>query len=623
MFDEVLSGKYRSSDTGENTTKLTQLSKQIKLAGKDISKLDSDDQIFYQSIQTERQKVLDKIEGLRPVVEEFNAEHRVLMQDLAQKYSTSRVALAVDGTGMSDADPWLRSMLSPAEKRAAMEIAEINRTFAVRMQETGHKIISGPFMHHPAHPESGYTKSIEHMTELAGDGEEAMRLVNFYHRSAGSKLMIPDTHYIMGRYIPDAAKRIEISDFWKMNQPGGWDAVRQQMKTRGGYDGALKLLDDLRTAFDPMDTGASGKWLNRYQAFEVARLLTLSPSVSFKHALKLMGNWTIFPSDVSLKASGYNPGLFTRSAAQDLAGDAFKGKDAVADLNKAFTNQSHVYAAVSDMAPYELPVSTYDKFIGKWNQLGSVAVNGVERFDRGQTFVSAMLMAQKRGMTPDQARYALMDSVLKVNFLTGPNNPKWLKDPFIRTMMLFQGTPFKILEQRGMLAYQGGKDIKNTGLELLRQLRADVKTGEERFKFALLKDEFTKNKDVYGNAYATQFLKQLMVIGTVIQTGKMAFDSNLWGHVLHVPGAQMTERGVQLGLNPAVSATYRTATGGNISPDNPDEFWMSRFLNTWITQTGVPAIAHKMARLNDGDIPAMYKESKLSYLFGVPRQKDK
>jgi hypothetical protein len=406
-----------------------------------------------------------------------------------------------------------------------------------------------------------------------------------------------------------------------MGQEGGWDSVRRQMQARGGYDGALKLLDDLRTAFDPMDTATSGKWLNRYTAFEVARLLTLSPSVSFKHVLKTMGNWAIFPAKESASASARNFDLVTRQAAQDLAGDTFKGKDMLADLSKAYTNQAHIYAAVSDMAPYELPRSAIDKFLSKWNELGSVAVNGVERWDRGQTFNSAMLMAHKRGMTPDQARYALMDSVLKVNFLTGPNNPKWLKDPLIRTMMMFQGTPFKILEQRAMLSYQAGTDIKRTGLELLRQLRADVKAGEERFKFNLLKDEFTRSKDIYGIPYTQQFLKQMVTIGTVIATGKYVFDSNMWGHTIHLPGLQLGERGINLGVNPAVGAAYKTLTGGNKVDE--DEFWMSRFFNSWLGQTGFPAIAHKMARLRDDDIPAMYKDGKLSYLFGVPRVKEK
>jgi hypothetical protein len=276
----------------------------------------------------------------------------------------------------------------------------------------------------------------------------------------------------------------------------------------------------------------------------------------------------------------------------------------------------HTYAAVSDMAPYELPTNALDKFLTSWNKAGSTFVNGVERWDRGQTFISAMMMSQKRGMTPEQAMFGLMDSVLKVNFLTGPNNPKWLKDPFIRTMMMFQGTPFKILEQRAMLGYQGGKDL----LGVLGKIKSDVMQGEANFKWHMLNDEMLRS-DVFGNKYSTQFLKQLMVLGTVIGTGKYAFDSDLWGHAIHIPGMQLGEKGIQLGVNPIVSATYRT--GKEVaSGKEMDEFWLSSFFNKWLGNTGFPAIAHKLIRLKDDDIPQMYKDSKVSYLFGVPRVKE-
>jgi soluble cytochrome b562 len=613
MLEDVLAGKYRS----DANAPFTKFSKLMKAAKGDISRLDPEDKAGYDTIMNSRNEAATALKELEPAVAEFNKEYDNVIREVASKYGTARVALAVDGQGMTGADPWLSGMLSQNERMAVDEIAAINTAFAERMKDTGHQIISGPYMHHPMHPSMDFEKSMERLNKIATDPGEAMRLVNFYHRSAGSKLMIPDTAYIMAKYIPDAAKRIEVSDFWKMGKEGGWDRIRQMMKATGGYDGALKLLDDIRTAFDPMDQGVGGKWLNRYAAFEVARLLTLSPSVSFKHALKLMGNFTIYPSKEAFTAVSRGSDMMARQVAYDLAGESFKGKDYVTDLYHALTTQSHMYAAISDMAPYSLSRSWIDKFLHEWNSKGSAFVNGVERLDRGITFAASMMMAQKRGMTPDQAIYGLMDSVLNVNFLTGPNNPKWLKDPLIRTMMMFQGTPFKILEQRAMLSYRGVKSIQN----VLTKLRKDVKLGEERFKWHMLKDELTKDKDIFGTPYATQFLKQLAVIGTVIYGGKTAFDSDLWGHAIHIPGIQMGERGVQLGLNPALGAAYKTAK--YLGQEDPDEFWLSKFFQNWLGKASLaPAIAHKIARLNDNDIPDIYKENKLNYLFGVPRVKE-
>ncbi len=618
VLDDIMEGNFRKIGESESTN----LSRQIKLAKKDISKLDPEMQDFYNILKKEREDYATKLTALQPTIDAFKAEHEAIMKDLASKYSTSRIALAADGFGMSEENPWLLSMLSSEERTAAERIASLNNTFKTRMQEVGHHVLNTQYMHHPAHPFADFTCDLKHLSTVAPDGQEAMRLVNFYHRSADSRLMIPDTAYIMGKYIPDAAKRIEIADMWKVNKPGGWDAVIKQMNAKGGYEGAVKMLNDIKTAFDPMDTMTGGKWLNRYASFEVARLLTLSPSVSFKHGLKLMGNFSIFTPSVSAEAMGYNTGLMARQLAQATSGSTFTGKDLVADLSKAYTNQSHLYAAVSDMAPYDLPVSVFDKWLTKWNEYGSAAVNGVEHVDRGQTFASAMLMASKRGMTPEQARYALMDSVLKVNFLTGPNNPKWLKDPLIRTMMMFQGTPFKILEQRAMLGYQAGKDVKNL-INILAKLKEDVKQGEANFHWHMLKDELTRSKDIYGNAYSSQFLRQIVIMGAVIGTGKMAFDSDLWGHVVHIPGMQLSKKGMQLGVNPAVSATYQTISGANIKKEEPDEFWLSRFMQTYMGgKTPTISTFRKIARLSNDDIPAMYKDSKINYLFGVPKVKD-
>lgn len=611
VYDKVLAGKFRSVADSE----MNALSAGLRQAKKTGTKLtDPNDIAYYELIKGKRQEALAKLEELKPIYDEFTAEHEKFAKAACEKWATSRVAFAVDGTGMKAENPWLVNMLTPQERQAAREIDALNKAYAVRMKEVGHDVVSSNYIHHPAHPEADFTSDLQHMSSFAGDGEEALRLAKFHRRMIGSRLMVPDTHYIMGKYLPDANKRIEISEMWK-----NWDPIKKQMQAIGGYDGALKLMNDLNKAFDPLDTSNTAKWLNRYSSFEVARLLAGSTSVPFKHALKLMGNWTIFPTDVSTKAVGENFGLWSRQMAQDMAGEAYKGKDQVADLSRALTAMHHTYAAVSDMAPYELPTNAFDKFLTQWNKVGSIPVNGVERFDRGQTFISAMMMAEKKGMTPEQAMYGLMDSVLRVNFLTGPNNPTWLKDPKIRTMMMFQGTPFKILEQRAMLSYQAGKDIKATGVELLKQLRADVKEGEARFKWNLLKDELTRSKDAFGEAYSNQFLRQMIGLGTVVLTGKYAFDSELMGHVVHLPGLKLNEKGMELGLNPAVGAAYQTITGGNKTPENEDDFWLSRFFQSWIGKTGVNAQFHKLARLNDNDIPKIYKDSKLNYLFGVPR----
>lgn len=617
MLNKVLKGDFNSAAD----TKLRSMSQLMKASKGETKNLPPEYQEMHKVLSDEIASMKSRLGEFEDIVKAADLEYETLAKQAASKWSTARIAYATDGYGLKEGNAWLANMLSPAEKQAASELTAVNNFYAVKMKEQGHKTIAGSYLHHPAHPDVDFSKGLEALGKWSTDSSDAMRLINFYQRSSGSHLMMPDVEYVMAKYLPDVNKRLQINDMWKMGKPGGWDAVRKTLEARGGYDGALKLLDDVRTAFDPGDISKSADWINRYAAFEVARLLTLSPSVSFKHALKLMGNWTVFPADVSARASAENFGLQARMLAQDIAGSAWQGKDNVADLSRALTSMHHTYAAISDMAPFDVPTKWVDKALMNWNKVGSTFVNAVERWDRGQTFISAMMMSQKKGMTPEQALFGLMDSVLKVNFLTGPNNPKWLKDPFIRTMMLFQSTPFKIMEQRGMLAYKGGKDIANAGRELMKQLRADVKEGESRFKWNLIKDELTRGKDVYGINYSTQIVKQILVLGTVIGGGAAALDIDLGGHAVHFPGLQMGERGVQLGLNPIVGAAYQTAMGTTVADE--DDFWLSKFFQQWLGGTGFPAIAHKIARLNDSDIPAIYKENKMAYLFGVPMRKDK
>jgi len=616
MYEKVLAGKFK----GEHETGFKGLSTTLRENKGDLSKLSAEDRDLYNKVISKKDEAIENMKKLEPIIEAYKTEYDQYARKAAAKWSTARVALACDGYGMEAGNNWLRPLMTQNELAAADKISALNKDYASRMVEGGHQIITGNYIHHPSHPYSDYQKDLQHLGTFSADSDQAMRLVHFYHRGSSSRLMMPDVSYIMSKYIPDAEKRLQISDMWKMGKPGGWDHIRKQMESAGGYEGARKLIDDVRKAFDPVDMGEPGRWLNRYAAFEVARLLTLSPSVSFKHALKLMGNWAVFPVEVSTRASAMNIDLQIRQYALDVAGSAFKGKDQIADLSRALTHMHHSYSFISDMAPFDVPIAVYDRYITKLNEFGSSLVNAVERFDRGQTFISAMLMANKRGMTPEQSVFGLMDSVLKVNFLTGPNNPRWLKDPFIRTMLLFQGTPFRILEQRAMLGYHGSKDL----LRVLRQLRADVKQGEARFKWHMLNDELTRSKDIFGNSYSSQFLKQLMTIGAVVGTGKYMFDSEMWKHTVHIPGLQLGETGAQLGTNPLVSAAYRTMTKDNVTLDNPDEFWLSRFFNTWLGKNykGTPAIFQKMARLSDNDIPAIYKEHKLNYLFGVPRIAD-
>ena len=112
-------------------------------------------------------------------------------------------------------------------------------------------------------------------------------------------------------------------------------------------------------------------------------------------------------------------------------------------------------------------------------------------------------------------------------------------------MMMFQGTPFKIVEQRLLLAQRGGKDVVNA-LKTLKDIKADVKDGQNQFKLEVLKDSFmnelTKSKDMFGQPFSGQLGRKMAILGTIILGGRALFDSDLTQHVMHFPGLKEGER---------------------------------------------------------------------------------
>jgi hypothetical protein len=228
-----------------------------------------------------------------------------------------------------------------------------------------------------------------------------------------------------------------------------------------------------------------------------------------------------------------------------------------------------------------------------------------------------MEMAAKQGMTAEQAVYSLYDTVLKTNFLSGNQNPAWLRNPKIRAMLMFQGTPFKIAEQRLLLASKAGKGFSAAAKETWKQyqeLRKMVGEGEREFKWNLIKDALESEKDIYGIPYAHQLMRQLMLVGTTIAGGSLLFDADLKGHTFHLPFVK-NEGGLKLNLNPAITAAFEAKA-------KEDEFWLSSFFKKWFNSGPMPAAVTKAMRLNEDDIPKIYRDSKFRYFFGIPATKE-
>lgn len=598
--NKVLGGKFKDSKQEQ----LYELAKRIK--GRKVT---PEDEALIDYMKAQKNEITERLKGYESMKASREAEVLAAHKDLASKYSSSRIALAVEGRGLDSADPWLRRFLTHEEEVAAAKIKNILGNHAERMIEVGQKpIMSKEYVHHAAHPDSDFTKAESAITDILDDSRLGIDMAKYHSRTRESLQMMPDIRYIMQKYLPDSNMRIEIADFWRE-----WEPFMKMARIQG-YDGIYNYLQDIRKAFSPTDKFTNwNKWANRVQAFEVARLIALSPSVGFKHAMKVTAN---------VAFGGLGNAMETMPMSVKTAGDLFlqnslgKHPESLrSQLASAHITTRKLYSIMSDLTPYDFGDKAWDRVINKWNENTNFIINNVELFDRAFSFNSAISMAAKQGMTAEQASYLVFDSILKDNFLSGIHNPSWLRDPKVRLLFLFQGTPFKIAEQRALATVRGMSALGDAKRELLRQLRADVKEGERRMKFGLIKDALFSQKDLNGRSYAGQFMRMALTVGAIIQGGRTIADVDLFDHLMHPPFVKMKEQSAGLAMNPMMSAAYSTT----FNPQREeDELWFSEFLGKWIQNKGVPSAVVKMARLSKNDIPEIYRDSPIQYILGVP-----
>jgi hypothetical protein len=550
-----------------------------------------------------------------PIRELYDKEVDRAYKELASKYSSTRIGLATEGVGMGEGG-WLEPMLTKEERVAAGRMRDLYDTVGARMKEVGEAPIEKiPYIHHALHPKSDWKvlKSILNKETLDADGSYLMS--HFHHRSYASKQMMPDISYINERYAPDAMKRIEMADFWKEGTKDGWAHHRQVINAQG-YKGATEFWNGIDKAMAPVEKNTLTKMSRVLYSLEVARLLFMSPSVALKHAMKLEANMSNFGVGEALKMYPQTLNQTTKAYVSDFAKmTGMKGatRDLENEVLKTYTSNNRLMSVIQDMGLYDPPQTWTEKMLQKFNDKGASLVQFTERFDRAHSFLAAMDMASKKGMTAEQAAYGVMDTILKTNFLSGVQNPAWLRNPNVRLMMMFQGTPFKILEQRLLLAQRGGKDVVDA-LKTLKDIKADVKDGAEQAKMGMMKDAFmnelTKSKDMFGNPFSAQLGRKAAILGTIILGGRSLFDSDLTQHVMHIPGLK---EGGKVSFNPILTAALEARAN-----EDTDESWISSFFQKWLPSGPIPAIMVKGKRFSEDDIPERYRGGQFRYIFGIP-----
>lgn len=616
------------AESGYNTGMIEGLEKRLKDAEKKMAKrfdpaLDGE----IATLNEHLTRIKSRQDALKPMLEQFSGEWEGVAKQMAAKHPSTRIALAAEDSATFEQMPWLASMLSREEKEAVGYIKNMMQEFAGRIESVGGKAIkSRDFMHHAMHPD----KDLKGLKALYGtishDIYGAPAYSKLFQRALGSRQMMPEITYAMDRYLPDINKRIHMMEFWKQE---GWGKHANEASMRS--EGLKNYWDAVKGAFKPHEPSWSNNFAHRYQALEVTRLLALSPSVAFKHLIKVSATLAGDPLSVTIPVLPKSIKAAVKIGLNRHWNDSWLAKATGTRISlteqeqliDSFTRQGHYLQSIADME-LNAPSSLYDYVLGKINSVGSAPVRSVELFDRAHTILASMEMGARKGMTPQQSLEATFKTILQNNFLGGSQNSAFLRNPKVRALMMFQGTPFKIAERRLLVASRT-KDAAGEAAKLALQqmglLKRTIKEGEQELKASMIWDALMSERDQFGTPYARIMMKEMMILGAFVVGGREALNVDFFDHVFHPPLATIdTEAGnVKVAFNPAIQSFAKTQKARMTADE--DEFWMSTFFQTYLKGSGTQATLNKALRLSENDIPERYlgaADPNWAYFFSVP-----
>lgn len=621
----------------------------------DLVKGDPEAQTKYASIIAEREALNTKLtENVVKLNEQFTERQKAvtdMYKHLAARYPETRIALAAEDTVDFQKYPWLAGIIKPEEKRAVIAIKDMMNEYKDQISTVmgEEHVIAGDYIKHSRAMTPAFkkrTEELELFLDKAGlEGKEIIALTKLHSRTKYSQQMIPDITRNMGEYIPETEIRLMNADFWKPGKQGGWDAVWKSHIVQNSPP--LKaFFQQIADSAKPPEETVLRNLSNHYATLESTRLLFGAVSAPLKHAMKLVGDMRTFGVTPTLKTMASSVGVagrnFVRIQTEKLEmsglvdkGTASKLWQSKKDLDSfvaSTINQQGMMDYLTDIErqfgkPSDNMLTSLIQYAG---DKASVGIKAIETFDRTTSVLMAMKMAEKRGMTGQQAMYSIYDTILKNNFLSGQLNSNWARDPNIRALMLFQNTPFKIWERRVADAINAKRDlktawgiIKNVDLpkefETLQGIGRTMKQAEVAFKQNMLSDAFTK--DVFGNSTSKQLVKEMLLVGGMITGGK-ALDIDLTGHLLHLPFVKQDEGDVKVSISPIAQAAVKTMAGKqpvgfpDYAPE--DHLPTASFLRHWYGTSGPLLMGSKLQRLSNNDIPEIYNNSKWKFLFSVP-----
>ncbi|HED38729.1 MAG TPA: hypothetical protein ENI76_10885 [Ignavibacteria bacterium] len=618
--------------------------------GKKILKI-ADQQAFARAKES-LSKALPKLQSRFEMLQaEYDQTVRIptemVYENLAKRadMGSMRVALAMEDDVAFTRFPWLGNLMTSKEKVAVSRLRVLTGNIRGEIKSRGGNVMGVNWFHHPLHPDQKRPMS-NRLNSLAEEAQNAYRpdFTRMPTRHLGSISFVPDVEYAMARYLPDVTKRLAYMDFWDPGKLGGWLNVRNEA-FKGRNTGLQQFWNNFVDSTKPFEETFTREAANTYLQFEIFRLLALSPSVSFKHLIKLNHNMAIFGPKVGIQASASALKLNLKQAFSAVRKSAGYSELKFSDFEQIVINRTkidNILEVIADAIPgSSTPITDlksarfgsveYLKAGAQWlNHKGSLLVRGVEQYDRSVSVVGSMLMVQKRGMTATEAHFAITDMILKSNGVAINNHPVWLRDPNMKALFMFNGTVFRIFEQNLDMFSKTAKVSKNTAKIALRETKKKMLDASYKFKWGSMQEAWTKEKDIFDTPVANQFIKKLLLLGGAAMGADKMLDINLYNHVFHLPLLDVNLKGgVGVRMNPLQQSMFEAGRQTMEDNEEPSLFALADFFKRTAQAELRGGSIYKFPKMfNYDELPSIYNREDgdpvleaAQYLFAVPSSK--
>jgi hypothetical protein len=579
----------------------------------------------------------------------FNAAYDREVMPLAQQFPTVRWSLALDDTASFEKRPWLKDLITQDDQIAIAHARGMYDQYAARATEAGLKPMSGPYN---KYSRLGGAPDVEAFSKKLGamgvsitpeEVHRGLNMTKFHHRGAYAQNYIPEYATNFSQYVPDTEKRIMGASFWGKGKENSWWAFKNNPMIKG-YEDVQGFFDRISEAFAGYPQTNWNKAAQLYSTAETFRLLGGLPSAPFKHLFKQLGVLSQYGTD-AFKQLPKATGIAVKNAAAQLLEEVpglrnlgLKVGRSSEDLVLANFTQMHNFISVFD--DLGIDYATRSKFMDNLNkvtQASTSMITGIEMVDRSNSFLAAKMMAEKMGLTEQQALVHIWDTIITNNFMGGVLNPSWMKNPTVRAAVLFQNTPFKIMERRVAMAMEMGRGLQTSRGLIKGQKLADIakdlvgirsllSTADKEFKGSAIRDALMAPQNLVGQSVAKTFMREALLVGSVLYGGQQ-LGVNLQPHTFHIPFLQVGKEDPVLAASPIVQATYKTIEGAppplRAGEEKEDLGTVSTFFRHWFGKGGpIPLAVQKAMKISEDDIPETYKGGSLKYLFAVPGVKE-